>query len=139
VRILGIALVPLHLERVDDRTLIVRPQAPFMQRALSAMYRIDPPTDGWQRRLSGVEVTILEASPAGEPLAIEFRFGCKLESNELLSVEWRDGQFVELELPRVSETLEIPVRFGPLWYSLGAMGTVLGIEYRPTLQSPSAG
>ncbi len=133
MRILGIALVPLHLERVDDRTLIVRPQAPFMQRAFAGLYRVDPLTDGWQRRLSGVEVTILEASPAGEPLAVEFRFDSKLESNELLWVEWRDNQFIELELPRVSETLEIPARIGPLWFSLGTMGTVLGIEYRPML------
>ena len=66
-------------------------------------------------------------------MAIEFRFDSKLESDKLLWLEWRDEQFIELELPRVSETLEIPARIGPLWFSLGTMGRVLGIEYRPML------
>lgn len=128
VRVLASGLVPLQLDRVDDTTLVVRPKAPFLDRALSDLYRSKPLRVGWQRRLTGVDIEILEASPSGDPLAIQFRFDRRLESDDLVWMEWRDNQFVDLQLPSVGETLEIPARIESSWFSLGAMRAVLGVD-----------
>lgn len=121
VRVLATGLVPLRLERTGDRTVVLKPDGPFLNRALAELYRRDPLTVGWERELTGLHVRVLDIDEVGHPTAISFEFDVPLDSAELLWLEWRDGQFVELKLPVVGEALVIPAAVDGGWFSIGAM------------------
>ena len=128
VRVLATGLVPLRLDRTGDRTLVVKPDGPFLNRAFAELYRRDPLTVGWERELTGMHVRVLDVDEDDQPAAINFRFDVPLESGELLWVEWRDGQFVELKLPAVGESSLIPAAIDGRWFSIGAMREAVGLD-----------
>ena len=128
VRVLATGLVPLHLDRTGDRTLVMKPDGPFLDRAFAELYRRDPLTVGWERELTGMHVQVLDVDENDQPAAINFEFDVPLESDELLWVAWRDGQFVELKLPAVGESLPIPAAIDGGWFSTGAMREAVGFD-----------
>jgi hypothetical protein len=128
VRVLATGLVPLRLERTGDRTLVLKPGGPFLNRAFAELYRRDPLTVGWERELTGMHVRVLDLDEDDQPAAINFEFDETLESAELLWVEWRDGQFVELKLPAVGDSLLIPAAVDGGWFSIGAMREAVGFD-----------
>ena len=121
IRVLATGLVPLRLDRTGDRTLVVKPDGPFLNRAFAELYRRDPLTVGWERKLTGMHVRVLDVDEDDQPAAINFEFDVPLESAELLWMEWRNGHFVELKLPAVGESLLIPAAIDGGWFSIGAM------------------
>lgn len=128
VRVLATGLVPLRLDRTGDRTLVMKPDGPFLNRAFAELYRRDPLTVGWERELTGMHVRVLDVDEDDQPAAITFEFDVPLDSDELLWVEWRDGQFVELKLPAVGESLSIPAAIDGGWFSIGAMREAIGFD-----------
>ena len=128
VRVLATGLVPLRLERTDDRTLVLRSDGPFLNRAFAELYRRDALSAGWERELTGLHVRVLDIDEVGQPTAVSFEFDVPLDSSELLWLEWRDGQFVELRLPVVGESLAIPAAIDGGWFSIGAMREAVGFD-----------
>jgi hypothetical protein len=128
IRVLATGLVPLRLDRTGDRTLVVKPDGPFLNRTFAELYRRDPLTVGWERKLTGMHVQVLDVDEDDQPAAINFEFDVPLESAELLWMEWRDGHFVELKLPAVGESLLIPAAVDGGWFSIGAMREAVGFD-----------
>ncbi|MBI1313986.1 hypothetical protein GC176_22045 [bacterium] len=128
VRALLTGLVSMRLERPDDRTLIVRPQADFLHRAFADVYRRDPFTVGWQRQLTGLQIEVREVDSTGNPQAIAFQFDVPLESASLLWLEWRDGRYVPASWPQIGETREVDAQVTADWFGIDAILESVGVR-----------
>lgn len=122
VRTLAPGMVPLEIERADDRTLVMRSPEGLFQ-ALGTYRAEHSPAPGalspvflaqrlnqlsraiWDDRtdtdvaLSDLSIRVLERTHDGYPSAVAFRFAESLESPRLQFLEWRDTGYVPFALP----------------------------------------
>jgi MFS family permease len=100
----------LRIERVDDRTLRIRPGAGFLSSTSQMMLRslTNPFRLGDRIALSDVVIEVSDVAPDGRPLEILVRFTVRLEDPSLDWLKWEGHGYVPFQLPKVGETVVLP-------------------------------
>jgi hypothetical protein len=100
----------LRIERVDERTLRIRPSAGFLSSTSQMMLRSLnlPARLGERIVLSDATVEVSDVGVDGRPLEILVQFGVKLEDPSLEWLMWQGHGYVPFRLPEVGETIELP-------------------------------
>lgn len=101
----------VSVERLDERTLVVRPGRGFITRPAAQIYRhyaTHPMPVGSRVSLEGLHIEITDATADGRPLAARFEFSVPLEDETMHWVQWRDGGYVPFSLPSVGDTVTLP-------------------------------
>lgn len=114
VRVLAPGVVPLRIQRFDDRTLVIRPEGGFLVSPFDRVFRSAsyPMQVGQSVALEGMTVEIMEVTVDGRPAQAAFRFSRPLEDTSLRWVQWEGVGYVPFELPGVGEVREIPAAGG---------------------------
>ncbi|NRA32593.1 MAG: hypothetical protein HRU17_04565 [Polyangiaceae bacterium] len=102
-------LAATSIETVDRHTIIVRPTGGFFSRAFNRIYRGEahPLPSGTVISLRGVDITVLEATADGSPLAASFRFAYPLNHPNLVWAAWRDAGYERIQLPPRGERITL--------------------------------
>ena len=110
VRVLAPGMVPLRIQRPDERTLVIRPEGGFLGSPFDVVFRstAHPMEPGLRVALEGMTVEIMEVTGDGRPALAAFRFSRPLEDPSLRWVRWEGEAYVPFELPGVGEEREIP-------------------------------
>jgi hypothetical protein len=110
LRWLATGVTDLRVERVDDRTLRLRPGAGFLSSTSQMMLRsvTHPMHLGDKITLSDMTIEVSDLAPDGRPLEILVRFTVSLEDRSLEWLKWGDHGFVPFRLPEVGETVILP-------------------------------
>jgi hypothetical protein len=100
----------VRIERVDERTLRIRPGAGFLSSTSQMMLRslAQPARLGERITLSGMTIDVSDVGPDGRPLEIVVRFAEKLEHPSLEWLKWGEHGYVPFQLPEVGETVVLP-------------------------------
>jgi hypothetical protein len=98
---------PVALTRLDERTLEVRPEGGFMTRVFSQIFRgrANVLHRGARIDLLGIDVTVTDVDPWGEPLAATFEFAFPLETPSFLWIYWTGAAYEPFHLPKTGETV----------------------------------
>jgi len=93
------------LERVDDNTLSLRVAEGYLAEPFNRLYRARSAPLGVGTRIytGTLEAVVTEATPAGEPITVTFRFNWPLSSEKLRFVRWNGERFVPAPPPRAGE------------------------------------
>ncbi|MCP4788047.1 MAG: hypothetical protein GY903_12675 [Fuerstiella sp.] len=126
VRVLCSALVPVIVVRTDDRTLVVRPQQPFLRSGLSDLYRSTPLSAGWHRSLTGIDIDVEAVSSEGDPTEIKYTFDRPLEAENLTWLQWQGDRFVRFTPPPTGAPLNIAAQVDPMWIAVNPLRSLLG-------------
>jgi hypothetical protein len=110
LRWLATGVTDLRVERVDDRTLRLRPGAGFLSSTSQMMLRsVNHPMHlGDKITLSDMTIEVSDLAPDGRPLEILVRFTVRLDDRSLEWLKWEDHGFVPFRLPEVGETVILP-------------------------------
>ena len=102
-------LAPTSIETVDRHTIIVRPSGGFFSRAFNRIYRgaAHPLPSGTVVSLRGVDITVLEATADGSPMAASFRFAYPLNHPNLVWAAWQGQGYERIQLPPPGERLTL--------------------------------
>lgn len=102
---------PVDVERIDTRTIVLRPEAGFLNRPWSQIFRrpsADPMAAGDRIQLSEMTVEVLSVTEDGRPKEAKFTFTKRLEHPSLHWVTWSGGTYVPFPLPPPGETRRVP-------------------------------
>lgn len=100
---------PELVERIDDRTLFVRPEGGFLELVLN---RVTWPTarraePGETHLVEGALFTVAEVSAAGEPQAAFVRFDRSLDDPSMRLVRWARDRYVPFVAPAVGASVVV--------------------------------
>jgi len=100
----------LHVRRIDERTLELRPEHGWGSVPIERVFANIPdmPQAGTRLRLTGMEIGVEEATSDGRPARVQFRFPMPLEDPSLLFLAWHEAAPVPWQPPKLGEeqTLE---------------------------------
>jgi hypothetical protein len=110
LRWLATGVTDLRIERIDDRTLCIRPGAGFLSSTSQMMLRSTtaPFRLGERITLSDSTIEVSDLTADGRPREIVVRFTVKLEDGSLEWLQWGDHGYVPFRLPAVGETVVLP-------------------------------
>jgi hypothetical protein len=110
LRWLATGVTDLRIERVDDRTLRIRPAAGFLSSTTQLMLRSKarPMHLGERVVLSGMTIEVSDLSTDARPLEILVHFAVGLEDSSLVWLRWEKHGYVPFHLPEVGETVILP-------------------------------
>ncbi len=120
-RVLAPAMPAVTIERLDERTLAIRPRGGYLRWLLDVVFRPErqPLALGEQVRLTGMTVTISSLTSDGRPAEAIFRFDEALESPSLVWLCFRGAGFEPFTPPAVGQTVEIGIDWkallSPTW------------------------
>lgn len=110
LRWLATGVTDLRVERVDDRTLRIRPNAGFLSSTSQMM--LCSPTHPWKLgeriALSDSTIEIADLTADGRPQEILVHFTVKLEDRSLEWLQWGEHGYVPFRLPAIGETVILP-------------------------------
>jgi hypothetical protein len=100
----------LYVERVDERTLRLRPAQGFLATGSQILFRRPdrPLRSGERVRLSDMEFRVTRALPDGRPAEVEVQFRESLDSRALRFLQWGRYQYVSFTPPPVGQAVLIP-------------------------------
>ena len=109
VRILGTGASAITITRVDERSLLVRPDRGFLSSPVDTMLRSARRTMavGTAVDLSDLTIEITEMTSDGRPAEARFRFRLPLEHPSLAWRRWGVREYVAFEIPRIGETTRL--------------------------------
>jgi hypothetical protein len=117
VRLVSPTLAAVRVERVDERTIAVRPAPPYLALVMDQLFR--PPSSpfgvGDEVRLSGMRAVIAELDAKGRPSEVRFQFDVSLEDPSLKWFRWESGSFVQCAPPTPESPLELDTPMPALW------------------------
>lgn len=95
----------LTVRRTDERTLELRPARGWGSVPIERVFAniADMPQAGARVRLSGMEISVEEATSDQRPARVQFRFPTRLEDPSLLFLAWHEAHPVPWLPPRVGE------------------------------------
>jgi hypothetical protein len=110
LRWLATGVTDLRVERVDARTLRLRPGAGFLSSTSQMMLRsVNRPMHlGDKITLSDMTIEVSDLAPDGRPLEILVRFTVDLEDRSLEWLQWGDHGYVPFRVPEIGETVILP-------------------------------
>jgi hypothetical protein len=108
-QILAPATSPIRISRIDERSLLVRPEKGYFSTLVSRLGYSGEflPAAGSSIPLPMMQITITERGSDGRPAAVLFHFDVPLEDASLEWVCWEDGAFREFRPPAVGKTVWI--------------------------------
>ncbi|HEX3595229.1 MAG TPA: hypothetical protein VHU80_09015 [Polyangiaceae bacterium] len=121
-RWLATATTPVHLFRVDERTLRVHPDGGFMILPSEKLFRNtrdEPFMVGEQIDTDGMRVTITQITGDGRPAEVLARLESPLEDPKYLWLAWKGGGYAPFTPPPVGSSVTAPpadlvtVAYGP--------------------------
>jgi hypothetical protein len=100
-RVLYAGLETPVVERLDDRTLLVRTERGFVDGLVNRSYRSEsrPFVVGQGIQLSLLQIVVVGITSTGAPKDVEFRFGRSLEDRRFRFVAWNGERYAPVELP----------------------------------------
>ncbi len=101
----------VQVERIDARTIVVRPDGGFLTRPNSQVFRnpaTSPINKGEEFQLTGLKVTVLSVSQDGRPLAVQFRFDNPLEDPRYRWITLEGGGYVSYMPPEIGDSNSVP-------------------------------
>ena len=98
-----VAGVGMHVSRVDDRTLVIRPEGGFYGKG--RFERASRFAVGDRLEFPGMTVEIRDVERGGLPLEAAFVFDVPLEDESLVWLERRGRVFESFRPPAIGETL----------------------------------
>jgi hypothetical protein len=110
VRALSASWSPVELNRLDERTLVVRPEWGYLSSPIDTLARGlgHPMSLGQRVELTGVTIEVTALTDDGRPAEATCRFEVPLEDPSLRWLQWRDGAFVEFRPPDVGKSVRLP-------------------------------
>ena len=95
----------VEIARVDDNALSLRAAAGYLDEPFNRIFRsrAGPLRAGDRVYIGALEALVTESTPAGEPVAVTFRFNWPLASERLRFVDWNGTSFVPTTPPRAGE------------------------------------
>ncbi len=121
-RWLATGATPVHVTRVDDRTLRVEPEGGYMILPSEKLFRNtrdQPFVVGERIDTGGMVVTVSRVTEDGRPAEVEARFARPLEDPEYLWLSWEGGGYAPFTPPAVGTSVTAPaadlvtVAYGP--------------------------
>jgi hypothetical protein len=108
-RVLAPALPAVAVRRIDERTLMVRPERGYLRWVMDQVFRSDrrPLKLGEKVVLDGMTVEIRELTPDNRPAEARFQFDAALESPSLRWLCYRNHGFEPFTPPAVGESVTI--------------------------------
>lgn len=99
----------LILQRLDERTLEIRPKNGYGGWALERLFRTEqhPFKAGDRIDLTGVSIQVTEVTPDGRPAVARFRFDAPLEDGSLRWLAFQDGEFRPFVPPQVGGSVKL--------------------------------
>lgn len=110
IRSLASGMPSMTLERVDERTLLVRPEWGFVTQLFDRLFRSPqrPLRLGDRIELTGLVIEITEMTSDSRPAEARFTFDVPLEHESLAWLFWQDGAFAWWTPPAIGETVTLP-------------------------------
>jgi hypothetical protein len=110
LRWLTTGVTDVRIERLDERTLRIRPGAGFLSSTSQMMLRSPkrPMRLGERIALSGMTIEVSDLAPDGRPLEIVVQFAQHLEDPSLEWLKWDEHGYVPFPIPKVGETVVLP-------------------------------
>jgi len=112
VRILGPSQAAVEVRRVDDRTLVLRPDGGYLAWPYDEGFRgTDHPMALHERvELPGMTAEVTGLTPDGRPAEVVFRFAAPLEDRKFRWLCWdmQSRTYVSFVPPRVGEAIRLP-------------------------------
>ena len=110
MRWLATGVSPVHVERLDARTLRLQQGEGYFKLDWEILHRSrhHPMPLGHQVKLRDVTITITRLTEDGRPLAIEARFEDELESDNLIFLTWAGSTFERFKPPKVGDCATLP-------------------------------
>ncbi|MBI4718106.1 MAG: hypothetical protein HY763_09900 [Planctomycetes bacterium] len=110
VRLLSPSGSAVQLSRPDERTLIVRPDPPYLTGSLDQLFRSPnhPMRQGEVLALPEAEVEVSQLGADGRASEVRFRFRTRLEDASLRWLMWDRDEFRAMSPPAVGEVLSLP-------------------------------
>ena len=108
VRVLTTTMQTVALERIDERTVSVRPEGGYLL-GLESLFRSRAHLLELNQRieLPDVKIQITELTQQGNPAEARFQFVAPLEDDSLTWFTWHDGQYKRFTLPPVGGTITL--------------------------------
>ncbi len=109
---LSTASSPLHVSRVGERTLRIRPRHGFIYTPPEQHYRGDFSafSKGQVIRLSEMNVHINDRTADGRPAEADFTFSAPLDSGRYLFLSWVDGEYKPFNMPAQGQSVRLPAQ-----------------------------
>ena len=109
VRVLSPALPATTITRVDERTLVIRPERGYLRFFFDRLFRSErhPMRVGDRVPLSDMTAEVLTLTPDRRPDEVSFQFTVPLEDESLRWLAWMDGHFVPFAPPAVGKSIEL--------------------------------
>lgn len=108
---------PVQLTRVDEHTLLVRPELGFARSPYANMFRgaSRPVSMGYTVRLSGLTIEVVSMTPDARPQEAAFHFDASVEDPSLRWFVMGDRHFVPFTPPAVGKRVHLRA-INPLWW-----------------------
>jgi hypothetical protein len=109
VRVLSSSGAATELTRIDERTLVVRPEGGFLSRILDSGFRSkdDPFTLGQRIELPEVTVEITAPTDDGRPAEVTYHFKVPLEHGSLRWLYWNGERYAPFTPPDIGESIRL--------------------------------
>jgi len=116
VRTLSPAIPAVTVQRVDARTLVIRPERGYLLWFFDRLFRSerDPFVLGDHVVLEDMTVTVTELTSDGRPWAARFEFAVPLDDPSLRWLHWDDGEFQSWTPPPIGTRVELRPD-APVW------------------------
>lgn len=110
LRVLAPGTDPVHIERPDSATLIVRPGSGFLSASFDNVFRgsAHPMREGEMVSLTGMTAEVLRLTPDGRPAEVRFRFVGRLEDPPRRWVCWGKDRYEPFTPPPVGGSIDLP-------------------------------
>jgi hypothetical protein len=104
--------VPVHVTRLDDRTLVVRPEGGFLAFPFDNVFRSSahPLRLGQRVELTNVSVEVTALTESGRPAEAMFRFSAPLEDGTFKWLQWKEGKYTLFDPPAIGTGILLPAQ-----------------------------
>lgn len=112
VRLLSPSDADVELFRADERTIVVRPDPPYMTQPFDCLFR-SPHSSlrlGDTIELSDMTINVTKVDDDSHPTEVSFRFAVSLDDPSLLWLMWNGKEYIETTPPAIGETRLISMR-----------------------------
>ena len=101
---------PVEVQRIDDKTITVRPRGGYLVTVLDRLFRDDKQgfSVGERIELTGMTVEVTELMDNGRPAEAAFTFSVGLEDTSLRWLQYKNGRYETFSPPAVGRSIEIP-------------------------------